>query len=244
MIHASHGDVTGPPKGNAHAGNDSSTDVKRSDDRLDLRQIALGYTMVYGVLRMINFAHGEMFMLVPTRFPGPCRAGWRGRGAGAFALTIAFFAAVIGIGFVGVGIERLAYKPLRNSTRLAPMLSSLGVSLSLVTGVQIMAGPQPVAFPNFPGHALSVTGGHDHLGANRHPDRRLRSHVRALPARQPQQDRHHRARRVRKPADGTAFGINVNLAISMVFFTGPLLGAAGGILYASYYGIMTRPWAR
>lgn len=203
--------------------------------------IALGYTMVYGVLRMINFAHGEMFML-GAYAAFLVLAGLVGEvgGAGAFALTIAFFAAVIGIGFVGVGIERLAYKPLRNSTRLAPMLSSLGVSLSLVTGVQIMAGPQPVAFPNFfPATRYQVMGGtitSVQIGiliaafvlmfalyqlVNRS---RIGIIVRAVSESRP---------------TAQLLGINVNLAISMVFFTGPLLGAAGGILYASYYGIMT-----
>ncbi|MFP5076100.1 branched-chain amino acid ABC transporter permease [Rhizobium sp. YIM 134829] len=203
--------------------------------------IALGYTMVYGVLRMINFAHGEMFML-GAYAAFLVLAGLVGEvgGAGAFALTIAFFAAVIGIGFVGVGIERLAYKPLRNSTRLAPMLSSLGVSLSLVAGVQIMAGPQPVAFPNFfPATRYQVMGGtitSVQIGiliaafvlmfalyqlVNRS---RIGIIVRAVSESRP---------------TAQLLGINVNLAISMVFFTGPLLGAAGGILYASYYGIMT-----
>ncbi len=203
--------------------------------------IALGYTMVYGVLRMINFAHGEMFML-GAYAAFLVLAGLVGDvgGAGAFALTLAFFAAVVGIGFVGVGIERLAYKPLRNSTRLAPMLSSLGVSLSLVTGVQIMAGPQPVAFPNFfPSTRYQVLGGtitSVQIGilvaafvlmfalyqlVNRS---RIGIIVRAVSESRP---------------TAQLLGINVNLAISMVFFTGPLLGAAGGILYASYYGIMT-----
>ncbi|WP_377288271.1 branched-chain amino acid ABC transporter permease [Rhizobium sp. SG2393] len=203
--------------------------------------IALGYTMVYGVLRMINFAHGEMFMLgAYAAFLVLAALVGDVGGAGAFALTIAFFAAVIAIGFVGVGIERLAYKPLRNSTRLAPMLSSLGVSLSLVTGVQIMAGPQPVAFPNFfPATRYSVLGGtitSVQIGiliaafvlmfalyqlVNRS---RIGIIVRAVSESRP---------------TAQLLGINVNLAISMVFFSGPLLGAAGGILYASYYGIMS-----
>ncbi len=123
--------------------------------------IALGYTMVYGVLRMINFAHGEMFMLgaYAAFLVLAVLVGDIGT-AGALAFTLTFFIAVIAAGFVGVGIERLAYKPLRSSTRLAPMLSSLGVSLSLVTGVQILAGPQPVAFPNFfPATRYNVFGG-------------------------------------------------------------------------------------
>ncbi len=203
--------------------------------------IALGYTMVYGVLRMINFAHGEMFMLgaYAAFLVLAVLVGDIGT-AGALAFTLTFFIAVIAIGFVGVGIERLAYKPLRSSTRLAPMLSSLGVSLSLVTGVQILAGPQPVAFPNFfPSTRYNVFGGtvtSVQIGilvaafvlmfalytlVNRS---KIGIIVRAVSESRP---------------TAQLLGINVNLAISMVFFSGPLLGAAGGILYASYYGIMT-----
>lgn len=203
--------------------------------------IALGYTMVYGVLRMINFAHGEMFMLgaYAAFLVLAVLVGDIGT-AGALAFTLTFFIAVIAIGFVGVGIERLAYKPLRSSTRLAPMLSSLGVSLSLVTGVQILVGPQPVAFPNFfPATRYNVFGGtitSVQIGilvaafvlmfalytlVNRS---KIGIIVRAVSESRP---------------TAQLLGINVNLAISMVFFSGPLLGAAGGILYASYYGIMT-----
>ncbi len=203
--------------------------------------IALGYTMVYGVLRMINFAHGEMFMLgAYAAFLAISLMVGNIGAAGAFVLTLAFFAAVIAVGFIGVGIERLAYKPLRNSTRLAPMLSSLGVSLSLVTGIQILAGPQPVAFPSFfPTARYNIFGGtitSVQIGilvaafvlmfglytlVNRS---RIGIIVRAVSESRP---------------TAQLLGINVNLAISMVFFSGPLLGAAGGILYASYYGIMT-----
>ncbi|SOC46413.1 amino acid/amide ABC transporter membrane protein 1 (HAAT family) [Rhizobium subbaraonis] len=203
--------------------------------------IALGYTMVYGVLRMINFAHGEMFMLgayaaflALTLVVGDIGA------VGAIALTLVFFGAIVAVGFVGVGIERLAYRPLRNSTRLAPMLSSLGVSLSLVTGVQILAGPQPVGFPSFfPTTRFDVFGGTVTLvqigiliaafilmfGLYTLVNRsRMGIIVRAVSESRP---------------TAQLLGINVNLAISMVFFSGPLLGAAGGILYASYYGIMS-----
>ncbi len=203
--------------------------------------IALGYTMVYGVLRMINFAHGEMFMLgayaaflALTMFVGDIG------GAGAMVLCLVFTVAVIAVGLVGVGIERLAYKPLRRSNRLAPMLSSLGVSLSLVTGVQIMAGPQPVGFPSFfPSTRMEVLGGTVTLvqigiliaafvlmGALYLLVNRSRAGiiVRAVSENRP---------------TAQLLGINVNLAISLVFFFGPVLGAAGGVLYASYYGIMS-----
>lgn len=203
--------------------------------------IALGYTMVYGVLRMINFAHGEMFMLgayaaflVLALFADDAHA------AGPFALVAAFVVAVVAVGGIGVLIERFAYKPLRNSTRLAPMLSSLGASLALVAGMQILAGPQPVAFPSFfPSVTYNVMGGtvtSVQIGilvaafvlmygltllVNRS---RIGVIVRAV------SESRQTAR---------LLGINVDFAISMVFFAGALLGAAGGILYASYYGIMS-----
>ncbi|WP_417719957.1 branched-chain amino acid ABC transporter permease [Salipiger sp.] len=203
--------------------------------------IALGYTMVYGVLRMINFAHGEMFMLGAyaaflclTLLIGDIG------GAGAMAMTAAFFAAVLIVGFVGIGIERMAYKPLRASTRLAPMLSSLGVSLALVAGIQILAGPQPQAFPSFfPNERFEILGGSVttiqigilvasfvlmgglQLLVTRS---RIGIVVRAVSESRP---------------TAQLLGINVNRSISLVFFVGPLLGAAGGILYASYYGVMT-----
>lgn len=203
--------------------------------------IALGYTMVYGVLRMINFAHGEMFMLgaYAAFLVLSMLLGGIG-GAGALALTVAFFGAVLLVGAIGVGIERMAYKPLRNSSRLAPMLSSLGVSLALVAGVQILAGPQPQMFPSFfPAIRFNVLGGTItsvqigiiiaafilmgglYVLVNRS---RLGIIVRAV---------------AESRSTSQLLGINVNGAISLVFFSGPVLGAAGGILYASYYGIMS-----
>lgn len=203
--------------------------------------IALGYTMVYGVLRMINFSHAEMFMMgAYAAFFGLTLIVGQIGGAGAFTLTVVFFLAVVVVGLIGVGIEKVAYKPLRNSTRLAPMLSSLGVSLSLVTAVQILAGPQPVGFPSFfPAVRFEIFGATItamqigiliasfilmyglHLIVNRS---RIGVIVRAV---------------AENRSTSQLLGINVNLAISMVFFFGPLLGAAGGILYASYYGIMS-----
>lgn len=203
--------------------------------------IALGYTMVYGVLRMINFAHGEMFMLGAYVAFALLAAMLPGLGAsGAFVLAVAFFSGILIVGGIGVGIEKLAYKPLRNSSRLAPMLSSLGVSLVLQTGIQILAGPQPQAFPSFfPNWRIEVLGGsittvqigivvgalvlmvalntlvnHSRIGV----------HVRAVSE---------------SRSTSQLLGIDVNGAISLIFFLGPVLGAAGGILYSSYYGIMT-----
>src|SRR5580658_8517925 len=94
--------------------------------------IALGYTMVYGVLRLINFAHSEMFT------------------AGAYLAL--FFVGVLGaighpglallaaIGLLGVAIETVAYRPLRQAPRLAPMLSALGVAIVVQNAVMLIGG--------------------------------------------------------------------------------------------------------
>lgn len=203
--------------------------------------IALGYTMVYGVLRMINFAHGEMFMLgAYVAFLALGFAVGQIGPAGAVIFTFAFVVAIVVVGAIGVGIERLAYRPLRNSTRLAPMLSSLGVSLSLVTGIQLLAGPQPVGFPSFfPAVRYDVMGGtvsSVQIGI-------LVAAILLMLALYLLVNRSRMGIIVRAVSESRAtaqlLGINVNLAISAVFFAGPMLGAAGGILYASYYGIMS-----
>jgi branched-chain amino acid transport system permease protein len=203
--------------------------------------IALGYTMVYGVLRMINFAHGEMFMLgAYVAFVALSMLVSGIGGAGAVALTIAFFAAVLVVGLIGVGIERVAYKPLRDSSRLAPMLSSLGVSLVLQTGVQIAAGPQPRAFPPFfPNYRIDVFGAAIttvQIGI-------IIASVILMVALNTLINRSRIGILVRAVSESRStaqlLGINVNGAISLIFFIGPVLGAAGGILYSSYYGIMT-----
>ena len=203
--------------------------------------IALGYTMVYGVLRMINFAHGEMFMLgAYTAFAVLSVLAPDIGADGAVVITLAFFASVVVVGGLGVAIERVAYKPLRNTTRLAPMLSSLGMSLVLQTGVQILAGPQPRAFIDiFPNIRIDVFGGVITtlqigivvaaillmVGLDLFVNRsRLGVLIRAVSENR---------------STSQLLGIDVDGAISLIFFLGPSLGAAGGILYASYYGIMT-----
>lgn len=102
--------------------------------------IALGYTMVYGIIKLINFAHGEVFMI--GAFIGYfCIAGW---GLGLFpALVVAMTSCAI----IGVVIERIAYKRLRNATRIAVLITAIGVSLLIQNGVIYMRGAQPEAYP-------------------------------------------------------------------------------------------------
>ncbi|MDP3043958.1 MAG: branched-chain amino acid ABC transporter permease, partial [Bacillota bacterium] len=88
--------------------------------------IALGYTMVYGIIQLINFAHGDVYMI--GAFVGLTMVV-------VFGINIwaALFVAMIACVLVAMTIERVAYRPLRRSTRLAPLISSIGVSIFLQT---------------------------------------------------------------------------------------------------------------
>jgi branched-chain amino acid transport system permease protein len=101
--------------------------------------IAVGYSMVYGVLQMINFAHGELFM-VGAYFVMVVL------GAGAPAWAAIPFCA-LGLGLFAVVIERVAYRPLRNADRLAPLITAVGVSLFLQYAVQLIFSPNPRSYP-------------------------------------------------------------------------------------------------
>ncbi|MFN0094329.1 MAG: branched-chain amino acid ABC transporter permease [Dehalococcoidia bacterium] len=96
--------------------------------------IALGYTMVYGVLQLINFAHGEVFMIGAFAGYGVLVGLGGGDISGAMvalAIVLALIAAAAASGATAVAIERVAYRPLRNAPRLAPLISAIGVSIFL-----------------------------------------------------------------------------------------------------------------
>ncbi len=104
--------------------------------------IALGYTMVYGIVRLINFAHGDVFMV--------------GAYLGFFALSlyhlpfpISIIFAMAGCAVVGITIERLAYRPLRNAPRISALITAMGVSLFLeyFTSLKFVFGPNYLAYP-------------------------------------------------------------------------------------------------
>ncbi|GGM98396.1 branched-chain amino acid ABC transporter permease [Terrabacter tumescens] len=105
--------------------------------------IALGYTLIYGVLQLLNFAHGEVYMVGAfTGFFVMVGLGGPGKPIVPVWLMIVamFLAAMVVSGLLGVGIERFAYRPLRESTRIAPLISALGVSLFLQNAVLLLFG--------------------------------------------------------------------------------------------------------
>jgi len=114
--------------------------------------IALGYSMVYGILKLLNFAHGDIYMVgsfigfgIITVFGGPLNltvSVW-------LMLFIMFFCAMLGGGLLGVMVERFAYRRLRNAPRIAPLITALGVSFFLENAAQLVLGAQYQSYNSF-----------------------------------------------------------------------------------------------
>ena len=105
--------------------------------------IALGYSMVYGILKLLNFAHGDVYMIgafigygMLTALHGPLNPSV----PVAVLLVVMFFVAMLGTGLLGVVIERFAYRPLRDAPRIAPLISAVGVSFFLQNSALLLFG--------------------------------------------------------------------------------------------------------
>ncbi|MBK8574145.1 MAG: branched-chain amino acid ABC transporter permease [Elusimicrobia bacterium] len=196
--------------------------------------IALGYTMVYGVLRMINFAHSELFMLGAVGGWG-LLALWPG-GATLGGICVIFFVAMVGSGLLALFLNRVAYAPLRGSPRLTPLLSAIGASLFLQNVVFLWRDSQ-LAFP-----PLFVSG-HFHVG---HLDVSfLQTFIilisiflmvnLTLFIRKTRLGKAMRA--VSQDAEtAELMGIPVHRVVALTFFIGGALGGAAGVLNGLYYG--------
>jgi branched-chain amino acid transport system permease protein len=110
--------------------------------------IAIGYTMVYGIIGMINFAHGEIYMIgAYTGLVALVAFGVQGGWPLSLTLPAAMLAAVLLTGLYGWTVERVAYRPLRGSPRLVPLISAIGVSIFLQNYVQLGQGSRDVSVP-------------------------------------------------------------------------------------------------
>jgi branched-chain amino acid transport system permease protein len=196
--------------------------------------IALGYTMVYGILLMVNFAHSEIFMIGAV-------FGWLfltvlGLGSGPLALAGAFGCAMLGSGLLGVLLDKVAYAPLRRSPRLTPLISAIGASLFLQNMVFLWRDSQ-LSFPRlFPIHQFRCGG----LDVNT-----LQIFIIAVSVglmivlslfvKKTKWGKAMRA--VSQDADTAGLmGIPVNAIIAMTFLIGGALGGAAGVLNGMYYG--------
>ena len=207
--------------------------------------VAIGYTMVYGIIELINFAHGDVFTLAGFyAFLFADKLGLNSLANGSLggllvALIAVFLMSMIAAGFTGMLIERVAYRRLRDSPRLAPLITAIGVSFLIEGFLLVFFGPDNVATHNatwITGQAFSVggvsVGSKDifvvgtalvlmfSLGAF------VRGTRLGKAMRSTAQDR----------ASALLCGININRTIAVTFFIGSALAAAAAIVYSINYG--------
>jgi len=207
--------------------------------------IALGYTMVYGIVRLINFAHADIFMVGAYMgfFLAPVMAKVFG---GAFIPTI--IAAMLITGLLGFVMEKLAYRPLRYKSRLSALITALGVSLFLENfcSLPFVFGPQFRKFPDLiVTKQIAIPGS---LGL-------IITNVLLLDVgvsvvlmvllfwfvNKTLVGKQMRAVAFDKPT-ASLMGINIDVVISTAFIVGPALAGAGGILYGTTYGMLASPF--
>lgn len=200
--------------------------------------VALGYTMVYGILELINFAHGEIVML-GALVSVTVLAALPGAGVPVvLALPLALAAAVAVCVSTGVLVERVAYRPLRNAPRLAPLITAIGVSIVLQNLAMIIWGRQYLSFPPvldiqiFELHGATVTNVQILIVA-------VAGVTMAGLLLLVQRTRLGRAMRATAQNREVAglMGVDVNRVIAATFAVGSALAAVAGLLIAAYYGI-------
>jgi branched-chain amino acid transport system permease protein len=208
--------------------------------------IALGYTMVYGIIELINFAHGEVFMVgafmavfVLTGILGQDPSSSAQSAPQAVYLTLATFAIVMPfMGLVGVVIERFAYRPLRNAPRLAPLITAIGVSFILQNLIQIVYGPSPRNTPQVIPPTATIEIGPITLRVV--VVFVIAVSVGLMIALQLFVNRTRLGRAMRSTAQdrdaAQLMGVNINRTIALTFFIGSALAGAAGIAYGYYYG--------
>ncbi len=203
-----------------------------------LALIALGYTMVYGILRFINFAHGDVFML--GAFTGFYLAPAIGRFwplpsvFGGLALLISAMAICAAF---GVFIERFAYRPLRRQPKLTMLITAIGVSLFLENGGQFVFGAAPHRFPEIlPVLPLAKVGG---LSFNSNQIVVIVVTTVLLVALRFVVLKTRMGRAMRavafNPEAAALMGVNTDVVVSFTFALGSALAAAAGILFAINY---------
>ena len=201
--------------------------------------IALGYTMVYGIAQLINFAHGDVFMVgaylglfAYTTLLPLCAVATHS----AAGIALIFLIAMGLSALLGVLIERFAYQPLRSAPRLAPLITAIGVSFLLQNIVMLIFGPTDKSFPelmkiqNLTFGPVVVTNLQLVIAG---------TSVALMLALHLFVSRTRTGKAMRALADDSVaanlVGINTNRIISATFFIGSALAGAGGIMFAMYY---------
>jgi branched-chain amino acid transport system permease protein len=205
--------------------------------------IALGYTMVYGIIELINFAHGDVFMV------GSFVSWWLLTTLGfrgsindplllAVILILAFVVSMVVMGVVGVVIERFAYRPLRNAPRLAPLITAIGVSFILQNIIIVVISNSPVNSPQIVPNPNLTIGPLEIRAVKLFV---IVLAVSLMIALQLFISRTRLGRAMRSTAiDREAaqiMGVNVNTTIALTFFIGSALAGAAGVVQGLYFGL-------
>ncbi|HKC18034.1 MAG TPA: branched-chain amino acid ABC transporter permease [Candidatus Dormibacteraeota bacterium] len=205
--------------------------------------VALGYTMVYGIIELINFAHGDVFTL--GAYIGAAILGLFAYDRNSFAtvnliaLIIVFPLVMLIMGGINVTIERVAYRPLRNAPRLAPLITAIGMSFVLEGIMFLWHGPASVQFPDIlphgPGFSATVGGvfvtfkdGFVVVTAI------ILVILLAIFINRTKLGKAMRATAQDRDA-AQLMGIDINRTIAATFFIGALLAGAGGLIWGLYF---------
>jgi branched-chain amino acid transport system permease protein len=206
--------------------------------------IAIGYTMVYGIIGMINFAHGEVFMIGAfISLIGFIICGSLGISSAPIAIVLVLLLAMSFSAVYGWAIERTAYRPLRGSFRLAPLISAIGVSIALQNYVQLAQGARPK-----PGGQV-VSGGFTLFTADGFDVRVtwlqiiivlvtvvLMAGFTWVIAKTALGRQQRACEQDMKMA--ALLGVNVDRTISLTFVLGAALASVAGMLFLMYYGVV------
>jgi branched-chain amino acid transport system permease protein len=202
--------------------------------------VALGYTMVYGILELINFAHGEVTMIgamVALSVIG-LLLGVAPDMPGALVVLAGVLVAIPACMLLGYSIEKIAYRPLRKAPRLAPLITAIGVSIILQNAAMLIWGRQYVSFPR-----LLPESRHVILGAHI-TDLQLFIVFLSLAVMAGlwllvQRTRLGRAMRATAQSKEVAalMGVNVDRVISATFLIGSAIAAIAGVMVSAYYGL-------
>ena len=200
--------------------------------------IALGYTMVYGIIELINFAHGEIYMI--GAFTALIVAGVLAMSgmSGLSVLILASVVAVIYSAAYGFTVEKVAYKPLRHASRLSPLISAIGMSIFLQNYVLVAQTSDFLPFPNLLPDLPFLANYVGFIGSTEFIIIGTTAVIMVLLTLLIKFTRMGKAMRATAQDRNMAMlvGVNVNRVISNTFIIGSALAAIGGVLIASHVG--------
>ena len=208
--------------------------------------IAIGYTMVFGIIGMVNFAHGDVFMVSAfiALIVFLILTTWLGISSIALALFIVLIVAMVFTSLINWAIERVAYRPLRGSFRLAPLISAIGMSIFLSNFVQVSQGPRNKPIPPMVQGEFILLNKNDFAVTLSYKQLIVWGVTAVLLAAfwyLVAKTRLGRAQRACEQDQKMAalVGVNVDQTISITFVIAAALAAVAGTMYLMYYGVVS-----